>query len=64
MDFYQFVKPRDFEDVVRQRLIDDLQDRVKDFNPNARIRAFGSFPAGLYLPTADMDLVCVSDQVR
>lgn len=29
---------------------------------NGRILCFGSFPAGLYLPTADMDLVYVSDR--
>ena len=63
MDFYHHVKPRSFEYFVRTKLVEDLRARVKrNFNKSADIRTFGSFPAGLYLPTADMDLVCVSDE--
>ncbi|KAH9216682.1 hypothetical protein DL95DRAFT_362981 [Leptodontidium sp. 2 PMI_412] len=63
MDFYEYVKPRDFEQVIRQRLVDDLQTKVKQyFHRHDEIRPFGSFPAGLFLPTADMDLVCVSSE--
>jgi len=63
MDFYEYVKPRDFEQVIRQRLVDDLQTKVKyHFDRHDEIRPFGSFPAGLFLPTADMDLVCVSSE--
>jgi non-canonical poly(A) RNA polymerase PAPD5/7 len=63
MDFYYYVKPRGFEEVVRQKLVENLRNNVKRyFQPSADILAFGSFPAGLYLPTADMDLVCVSSQ--
>lgn len=63
MDFYEYVKPRDFEQVIRQRLVDDLQAKVKKhFDRDDEIRPFGSFPAGLFLPTADMDLVCVSSE--
>ncbi|KAG4421083.1 hypothetical protein IFR04_005726 [Cadophora malorum] len=63
MDFYEYVRPRDFEQVIRQRLVDDLQTRVKQhFDRDDEIRPFGSFPAGLFLPTADMDLVCVSSE--
>jgi len=61
MDFYHYVKPREFEQVIRTRLIEDLRSKIKHAYPHTDIRAFGSFPAGLYLPTADMDLVCVSD---
>lgn len=32
--------------------------------PSASIQCFGSFPAGLYLPTADMDLVYASEQFQ
>ncbi|KAJ4305117.1 hypothetical protein N0V90_000647 [Kalmusia sp. IMI 367209] len=33
-------------------------------DPAKLIRCFGSFPIGLYLPTADMDLVYVSDSLN
>jgi non-canonical poly(A) RNA polymerase PAPD5/7 len=61
MDFYHYVKPRDFEDVIRTKLVEDLRARIKhSFDPYDDILPFGSFPAGLYLPTADMDLVLLS----
>jgi non-canonical poly(A) RNA polymerase PAPD5/7 len=56
------VKPREFENFIRTKLVDDLRFKLKEDYPNADIHCFGSFPAGLYLPTADMDLVCVSDE--
>jgi non-canonical poly(A) RNA polymerase PAPD5/7 len=44
--------------------VDDLRSRLKQSRDyvNADIHTFGSFPARLYLPTADMDLVCISDE--
>jgi len=61
MDFYHFVKPRSFEQFIRMKLVEQLRSSVKQFDKQADIRTFGSFPAGLYLPTSDMDLVCVSE---
>ncbi|TAQ86732.1 hypothetical protein B7494_g4939 [Chlorociboria aeruginascens] len=61
VDWYNFVKPRKFEQHIREKLIEDLRSRIGAFHPDADIRPFGSFPAGLYLPTADMDLVCVTN---
>jgi non-canonical poly(A) RNA polymerase PAPD5/7 len=61
-DFYEFVKPRDYEEFIRSKLIEDLQNRVRLHWFDISVLTFGSFPAGLYLPTADMDVVCVSQQ--
>ncbi|KAI1003057.1 hypothetical protein K3495_g5143 [Podosphaera aphanis] len=61
MDFYHYAKPKDFEQTIRANLIDDLRRRVKRYDRSADILPFGSFPAGIYLPTADLDLVLVSD---
>jgi len=44
-------------------LVEDLSTVLKQ-SPNyagCQLHSFGSFPAGLYLPTADMDLVLISD---
>ena len=46
--------------MVREELLDRLQKVMKDFDDTCEVRCFGSFAAGLYLPTADMDLVVVS----
>lgn len=62
MDFYHYVKPRKFEEVIRQRLLVDLQKNFGRYFKDVDVLAFGSFPAGLYLPTADMDVVLVSDE--
>lgn len=60
MDFYEYVKPRRFEGFIRSKLIEDLQLRVQNAFPGTDVQTFGSFPAGLYLPTADMDVVWLS----
>ncbi|POS83513.1 hypothetical protein EPUL_004710, partial [Erysiphe pulchra] len=61
LDFYHFVKPRRFEQYVREKLIEDLRRRIRNYSQEAEIFSFGSFPAGLYLPTADLDLVMISN---
>ncbi|KAL3424418.1 poly(A) RNA polymerase cid14 [Phlyctema vagabunda] len=60
MDFYHHVKPREFEQAIRTKVVDDLRAKVREEFYGAEIQCFGSFMAGLYLPTADMDLVCLS----
>ncbi|KAK2626176.1 hypothetical protein QTJ16_004438 [Diplocarpon rosae] len=65
MDFYEYVKPRDFEQVIRLRMVEDLRKKFKaEFHREDDVHPFGSFPAGLYLPTSDMDLVCISSDFR
>ncbi|OWP02916.1 hypothetical protein B2J93_3496 [Marssonina coronariae] len=65
IDFYEYVKPRDFEQVIRLRLVQDLREKFKaEFHREDDVHPFGSFPAGLYLPTSDMDLVCISSDFR
>lgn len=63
MDFYHFVRPRDFEQRIRENLVENLRKAMRRDNRNfadAEVHAFGSFVSGLYLPTADMDLVVCS----
>lgn len=60
VDFYDYVRPHDFEEAVRRALIRRIQAAVSYSYPHAEIKAFGSFESSLYLPTADMDLVAVT----
>ncbi|UJO19726.1 Poly(A) RNA polymerase cid14 [Fulvia fulva] len=66
LDFYDYVRPHRHEEELRDGIIDRLQRDLKYYRQagqsvgNIEIRSFGSFPAGLYLPTADMDLVALS----
>ncbi|KAI1338406.1 hypothetical protein F5Y15DRAFT_387083 [Xylariaceae sp. FL0016] len=59
-DFYEYVRPRDFEHNVRQQMLERLTKVIKQRFPDAEIRPFGSFMSGLYLPTADMDIALCS----
>lgn len=63
MDFYNHVKPQAFEGVIRTNVVHELRSKIQSrYDVRSDIQCFGSFPAGLYLPTADMDLVLVSDE--
>lgn len=65
LDFYDFVAPQPFEHNQRNLLVNRVNSALGNRrfpNENGRVLCFGSFPAGLYLPTADMDLVYVSDR--
>ncbi|KAH9232276.1 hypothetical protein K456DRAFT_37518 [Colletotrichum gloeosporioides 23] len=59
VDFYEMVRPREFEHAMRSRLVEKLRRALRT-SRNYRdhdLEPFGSFMSGLYLPTADMDLV-------
>ncbi|KAI9881239.1 MAG: hypothetical protein M1830_005525 [Pleopsidium flavum] len=60
-DFYDFVKPRKYEDIMRNELLQRLRYTIRKEFANCDLQCFGSFAAGLYLPNADMDLVVVSE---
>ena len=65
-DFYEYVKPRDYEVTARLDLVARVQTAIRAWSganghaTNAEVHCFGSFASGLYLPTADMDLVVMS----
>jgi non-canonical poly(A) RNA polymerase PAPD5/7 len=62
LSFYQWVRPKEFEDIVRDDLIARVQSLLQARFFGCQIHAFGSYAAGLYLPVADMDLVVLSRQ--
>ncbi|EKV05577.1 Topoisomerase family protein TRF4, putative [Penicillium digitatum Pd1] len=60
LSFYHWAKPQEFEHIVRADLVNRLETAFQQRYHNVSIRAFGSFASGLYLPTADVDLVLLS----
>ncbi|CZT15993.1 uncharacterized protein RCC_01833 [Ramularia collo-cygni] len=62
VDFHEFVRPYSFEAECREDLINRVQRAIRSWRgaSDVEVRSFGSFASGLYLPTADMDLVAVS----
>ena len=63
-DFYEFVKPQKFEQIIRDELLARIHSAVKQWSSGCEVHCFGSFAAGLYLPNADMDLVVLSETFR
>ncbi|KAI1760651.1 hypothetical protein GGR53DRAFT_508950 [Hypoxylon sp. FL1150] len=61
MDFYDWVRPRGFEQDVRDSLVKNLTKLIKKRWPDAMTYPFGSYMSGLYLPTGDMDIAVCSD---
>ncbi|THC99300.1 hypothetical protein EYZ11_001206 [Aspergillus tanneri] len=60
LSFYHWVKPVQYEQIVRADLVSRLQSAFQNRYYGVQLRAFGSFASGLYLPTADIDLVMLS----
>ena len=60
LDFYEWVRPQHFEQEIRLDVISRLQSIFSRLEPGCQLKAFGSFAAGLYLPTGDMDLVLIT----
>lgn len=54
------MKPRDYENIIRNDLIQRLRLLFQKRHYGCELFAFGSFASGLYLPIADMDLVLQS----
>ncbi|KAL8801289.1 MAG: hypothetical protein Q9182_004554 [Xanthomendoza sp. 2 TL-2023] len=63
-DFYEFVRPQRFEQVIREDLLQRLQTVVAHQLPGCNVHCFGSFAAAMYLPNADMDLVVISQTFK
>ncbi|KAI9850767.1 MAG: hypothetical protein M1838_005100 [Thelocarpon superellum] len=61
-DFYDFVKPKAFEQTIRSQLLDRMQRAFNGKYHGSELHSFGSFAAGLYLPNADMDVVLWSKE--
>jgi len=62
-DFYEYVRPQQFENDMRLDLIHRVQGMLNTSYaryPGIEVKHFGSFAAGLYLPDADMDLVVMT----
>ncbi|KAI2472817.1 hypothetical protein F4781DRAFT_382020 [Annulohypoxylon bovei var. microspora] len=61
IDFYLWVRPRDFEERAREDMIISLRKLIQNKWPDVDLYPFGSYMSGMYLPTADMDIAICSD---
>ncbi|KAI0839893.1 hypothetical protein F5Y06DRAFT_264950 [Hypoxylon sp. FL0890] len=63
VDFYLWVRPRKFEEQMRNDMIKNLRTIIQKKWKDAELYPFGSFMSGLYLPTADMDIAICSESL-
>lgn len=64
LDFSEFLSPTPEEQANRHTAVDRVFQVVKSIWPHCRVEVFGSFKAGLYLPTSDIDVVILDSKVK
>ncbi|KAJ9636009.1 hypothetical protein H2204_005506 [Knufia peltigerae] len=64
IDFYDWVRPKEYEQAVREEVFQRLRQEFRRCGPSGDLYAFGSYAAGLYLPTGDMDIVYITSRMR
>lgn len=57
IDFYEYIKPFEEEEYMRNRVVQRIEAVVCCIWPEAKVEIFGSFATKLYLPTSDIDLM-------
>lgn len=60
VSFFHWVRPTPYEQMVREDLVSRLQSAFQKRYHGVQLRPFGSFASGMYLPTADIDMVLLS----
>ncbi|KAJ5275482.1 hypothetical protein N7497_006093 [Penicillium chrysogenum] len=61
---FQSAKPQEFGNIIRRDLVERLNIAFQSRYASTEIHPFGSFTSSIYLPTADIDLVLLSDNFR
>jgi DNA polymerase sigma len=61
-DFYEFIKPTEEENALRQRSFEIVRDVVKNnISTEWKVKKFGSFPAQIHLPDSDVDIIILTE---
>jgi DNA polymerase sigma len=60
-DFYNFIKPTDVENLLREKTFDTIRDVISKINPEWKVKKFGSFPNQIHLPDSDIDLIILTN---
>ena len=63
LDLVDYLSLNKEEHQAQVRLIDQFRKLVTELWPDAKLKTFGSFATSLYLPTSDIDVVILSQQV-
>ncbi|KIY70427.1 hypothetical protein CYLTODRAFT_370984 [Cylindrobasidium torrendii FP15055 ss-10] len=62
--FARWMAPSDEEDEVRGLVVRQITECILKYYPDAKVQPFGSYATKLYLPSGDLDLVVLSDQME
>ncbi|KAL0223304.1 hypothetical protein P9112_002694 [Eukaryota sp. TZLM1-RC] len=63
-DFVHYSRPTSYEILMRMRLLERLENILTHIFPNSKVFTYGSTYTGLYLPNADIDIVCIIQDVE
>ena len=61
LDFYEYIKPRKSEELMRMEVVERVRRIVVKKWPNVTVQAFGSVPLDLYVPTSDVDIMLLGE---
>lgn len=56
-----WLEPTQAEHCMRGEVVSRVENTILSLWPNAHVQVFGSFRTGLYLPTADIDIVVIGN---
>lgn len=59
--FYEFIKPNNHENELREKSIKLLKTAINEQFPQWRIKTFGSYSTNLHLPDSDIDIIILQD---
>ena len=60
--FYNFIKPTEYENSLREYTIKIIKNAIKSEYPDWLVKTFGSYAVNLHLPTSDIDIVVIDNQ--
>ena len=62
-DFLRYIETTPEEHYMRRTVVKRIKKVIKDVFPHAKIRVFGSYKTGLYLPTSDIDVSVIMEDL-
>lgn len=63
MDFIEYIKPTKEEHYIRLLTLKRLEQVVECVFPGAKMHVFGSFETKMYLPSSDLDVCVVGENI-
>ncbi|ORX54819.1 hypothetical protein BCR36DRAFT_410625 [Piromyces finnis] len=63
LDFVKYISPTPEEKYMREYALNKISDVILKLWPNTIVKTFGSYKTNLYLPTSDVDIVIMNEDL-